>query len=176
MGYTYAWREQKGKSGDRSRGDGTIKRDLEEGQKPEYNDRVGGYKAFQDPASMNLEQVNDALDLLGNGNYGDAPAGYDWLLKLQTRQQELNSQAAMQEYQGAMLEMYGAMAEASKQAAEAASYVAPYQQPAQQADAASQQSRADSARQQMMRKGLLSLTRFGSGGNNARQTLGVVNQ
>lgn len=175
MGYTYAWREQKGKSGDRSRGDGTIKRDLEEGLK--VNDRVGGYAAFQDPASMNLEQVNDALNLLGNGNYGNAPKGWQWLQQLQTRQQELNSQAAMQEYQGAMLEMYGAMAEASKQAAEAASYVAPYQQPAQQADAASQQSRADTARQQMMRKGLLSLTRFGSsGGNNARQTLGVVNQ
>lgn len=170
--YAYTWGSQAGRPADKSRNDSTIVADLYFGQN-HNNDRVKGYAAFQDPASMNAEQVSDAINFLGQGNYGNAPQGWNWLQQLQIRQQELDATAAMTEYQNAMLEAYGQMAEASRQAAEAAAYVAPYQQPAQQANAAVQDSRADAARQQMMRRGLLSLTRFGnsSGGNNK---LGVL--
>lgn len=152
------------------RTDKTLVSDLQSGQ--ESGLRKQGYAAFQDPSSMTGEQVHDAIGFLQGGNYNNAPKGYSWLQALQARKMVIDAEDRMKEYQGAMLEMYGQMAEASKQAADAAAYVAPYQQPMQQADAAREQSGAEAARRQLMRKGLLSLTRYGSS-SGGRSSLGV---
>lgn len=58
-----------------------------------------------------------------------------------------------------------------KAAAEAAAYQQPYQQPASEAQQAYSEAQSDSARRQNLRRGLLSLTRYGSNSSTSASGL-----
>lgn len=71
----------------------------------------------------------------------------------------------MEEYQAAMLEMYERMAEAAEKPPQ-------YQQPLNDVSNATAKAERETRDRQLMRRGILSLTRFGD--TEKRQTTGVA--
>lgn len=135
-----------------------------------YRDWFKGkdYQVGQDVNSMTPSQVEDALKVFGSHENANSRGAWNWVQKLQAKHYANQDAAKMEEYQRAMLEAYNKMAEAS-------AYQAPYQQPITKAPAVYGEAQADTQHRQLMRRGLLSLTRWGNGGSSGkRTTLGVA--
>lgn len=135
-----------------------------------YRDWFNGkdYAVGQDVNSMTPSQVEDAINVFGSHGNANSRGAWNWLQQLQAKQYANQEAAAMEEYQGAMLEMYSRMAEAAEQPPV-------YQQPINDVSAANAYDKAERSTrdQQLMRRGILSLTRFGDD-TRKRQTSGVA--
>lgn len=126
------------------------------------------YAVGQDVNSMTPRQIEDAIGVFSSHGDAKSRGAFNWLQQLQAKHYANQDADRMAEYQGAMLEAYEKMAEAS-------AYQAPYQQPTSKAAAAYGEAQADTQNRQLMRRGLISLTRWGNGGSSGkRTTLGVA--
>ena len=104
---------------------------------------------------MTLDQAEEYLKI--NSQY-DVSHGWYWqnYNSVRSKYQTLKNEADRLEYDRLQSEY-------ARMAAEAAAKQQPYQQPAGTAAEQYQNSTSDTTRKQMLRRGLLSLTRFGSG-------------
>lgn len=131
------------------------------------------------PSSLSRERVDSMLGAITSTKDWKTNTGVmNDVETLRGLKAQYEAEDMQREYEAAMLESYqqmaeyqGMAAEYQKQAAEAAAYQAPYQQPLAKASDAYGESAADTQNRQLMRRGLLSLTRWGDYGN---QTLGVA--
>lgn len=140
-----------------------------------YNELAGigaawtdrGYGGYQ---NLSSDQVDRALGIFGKYNVTDGSA-WAYLQNLQAMKRSYDAMHAQEEYQGAMLEMYDRMAKASEAAANRA---AQYEQPINDVSVSAAYAKADreAENRQALRRGLLSLTRFGD--QAKMQTLGAA--
>lgn len=114
---------------------------------------LGLYKT--DPDTWNHDQVNAYENLINTSPSVKDRYLWETLQQARKRGEALTAQEKLDEF-------YSMSLEYQKQAAEAAAYQMPYQQPASVANQAYSEAQYDSARRQNMRRGLLSLTRYGS--------------
>jgi hypothetical protein len=133
-----------------------------------FRDYGNGYAYNQDVSSMSAGQVENALSLFADKPDSKSGTAWNWYQKLLAQKQVNDHAAAMEEYQAAMLKMYSRMAEAAERPPV-------YQQPINDVSAANAYDKAERSTrdQQLMRRGILSLTRFGDN-TRKRQTSGVA--
>ena len=133
-----------------------------------FADYGNGYAWNQDVASMSPQQVENALSLFGDKPDSKSGKTWNWYQKLLAQKQTNDAAAAKEEYQNSMLEMYERLAEAAEEPPV-------YQQPINDVTAANAYDKAERSTRnsQLMRRGLLSLTRFGDD-SRKRQTTGVA--
>lgn len=135
-----------------------------------YRDWFKGkdYQVGQDVNSMTPHQIEDAIGVFGSHENANSRGAWNWLQKLQAKHYANQAAAKTEEYQRSMLEMYSRMAEAAEKPPV-------YQQPINDVSAANAYDKAErsTSDQQLMRRGILSLTRFGDD-TRKRQTSGVA--
>ena len=108
--------------------------------------------------SWSREQIDKAKEI--HSRYALQNSGaWNNLQKVQARDNTLLAEERLNELLGAMVEMQAAQAEAL-------SKKLPYQQPMSNASAAYDASQANTAQKQLMKRGLLSLTRWSNGNSS----------
>ena len=110
----------------------------------------------------------DDMDLAQTEKYISIANKYD--LNSGWAYQDLNSVKARRNtltHEAYKDEMLNLQVKYAEMAAEAAAKQQPYQQPASEAAEQYQSAASDTSKKQMMRRGLLSLTRFGNGGSSS---------
>lgn len=133
-----------------------------------FADYGNGYAWKQDVNSMSSAQVENALALFGDKPDSKSGDTWNWYQELLAQKKANDAAAATEEYNAAMLEMYERMAKAAETPPT-------YQQPINDVSAANAYDKAERSTrdQQLMRRGILSLTRFGDD-TRKRQTTGVA--
>lgn len=145
--------------------DRAVANGYEFGTTGEVYDEMDNLGLSGDPSTWNMDQVEAYEDLIVNRT---APLESRELFeKLETarkRKDELEKEERLDELLSSMEMQMSRLAEAS-------AYQPPYQQPASTAQQTYTEAQVDSARRQNLRRGLLSLTRYGSNSSTSSSGL-----